>query len=60
MDYSILAQNVVQDADGILFDVHSLYAHFLRLVDLRGRRGRRPLLKMENSWAKSEECLTRR
>jgi len=41
MDYSTLVQNLAQDTDGILVDVHSLYAHFLRLVDQRGRRGRR-------------------
>lgn len=41
MDYSILAQNLAQDTDGVLIDVHSLYAQFLGLVDRRGRRGRR-------------------
>jgi predicted transposase YbfD/YdcC len=40
MDYSTLTQNLAQDADGVLIDVHSLYAYFLRLVDRRGRRGR--------------------
>jgi len=41
MDYSILARNLAQDTDGLVFDVHSLYAHFLRLKDWRGRHGRR-------------------
>lgn len=41
MDYSILAQNLAQDADGIVFDVQSLYAHLLGVVDRRGRQGRR-------------------
>lgn len=41
MDYSTLAQALAQDTDGIVFDAHSLYAHFLRVVDRRGRRGRR-------------------
>ena len=35
------SQQLAQDADGIVFAVHSLYAHFLRVVDRRGRRGRR-------------------
>jgi hypothetical protein len=41
MDYSTLAGELAQDADGILFDVHSLYAHLLGVVDRRGRQGRR-------------------
>ena len=41
MDYSTLAQNLAHDADGVLIDVHSLYAQFLGLVDRRGRQGRR-------------------
>jgi predicted transposase YbfD/YdcC len=41
MDYSTLARNLAQDTDGLVFDVHSLYAHFLRLKDWRGRHGRR-------------------
>jgi predicted transposase YbfD/YdcC len=41
MDYSILAQQLAQDTDGIVFDVHSLYAHLLQVADRRGRRGRR-------------------
>jgi predicted transposase YbfD/YdcC len=41
MDYSILARELAQDADGIVFDVQSMYAHLLRLKDWRGRRGRR-------------------
>jgi predicted transposase YbfD/YdcC len=46
MDYSTLAQNLAQDTDGVLIDVHSLYAQFLRLVDQRGRRGRRYTLAL--------------
>ena len=38
MDYSTLTRNLRQDTDGILIDVHSLYAHFLRLVDRRQLR----------------------
>ena len=41
MDYSTLAQNLAQDTDGVVFDVESLYAYFLRLKDWRGRRGKR-------------------
>lgn len=41
MDYSTLARNWPHDADGILIDIHSLYARFVRLVDRRGRHGRR-------------------
>jgi len=41
MDYSIIVQQLAQDTDGVLFDVHSLYAHFLQVADRRGRRGRR-------------------
>ncbi len=41
MDYSILAQQLAQDTDGIVFDVHSLYAHLLQVADRRGRHGRR-------------------
>jgi predicted transposase YbfD/YdcC len=41
MDYSILARDLAQDTDGIVFDVQSLYAHFLQLKDWRGRRGKR-------------------
>jgi len=40
MDYSTLTRNLTHDTDGVLIDVHSLYAPFLRLVDRRGRRGR--------------------
>ena len=46
MDYSTLTQNLAQDTDGVLIDVHSLYAEFLRLVDQRGRRGRRYALAL--------------
>jgi predicted transposase YbfD/YdcC len=41
MDYSTLAQTLAQDADGIVFAVDSLYAHFVQVADRRGRRGRR-------------------
>ncbi len=41
MDYSTLARNLTQDTEGVIIDVHSLYAHLLALVDHRGRRGRR-------------------
>ena len=41
MDYSTLAQQLARDTDGILFDVHSLYARLLGLADRRGRHGRR-------------------
>jgi predicted transposase YbfD/YdcC len=46
MDYSTLARNLAQDADGVLIDVHSLYARFLKLVDRRGRHGRRYALAL--------------
>jgi hypothetical protein len=46
MDYSILARDLAQDTDGIVFDVQSLYAHFLQLKDWRGRRGKRYTLAM--------------
>jgi predicted transposase YbfD/YdcC len=41
MDYSTLAGNLAQDADGVIIDALSLYAYFLRLIDRRGRQGRR-------------------
>ncbi len=41
MDYSTLAQPLARDSDGIVFDVHSLYAHVLQVADRRGRHGRR-------------------
>ena len=41
MNYNMLAQQVPQDSDGVLFDVASLYAQFLPLPDPRKRRGRR-------------------
>ena len=41
MDYSTLARNLAQDTDGVIIDIHSLYARFLALVDRRGRHGRR-------------------
>jgi predicted transposase YbfD/YdcC len=46
MDYSTLAANLDCDADGILFDVHSLYACFLGLTDRRHRQGRRYALAL--------------
>jgi predicted transposase YbfD/YdcC len=39
MDYSILADDLPQDADGLVFDVQSLYAHLRSLTDRRKRRG---------------------
>lgn len=41
MDYSLLADGLAQDADGLVFDVCSLYAHLLEIPDRRKRRGRR-------------------
>lgn len=41
MNYSTLAQEVPQDADGVVFDVQSLYAHLLAIPDPRHRRGLR-------------------
>jgi predicted transposase YbfD/YdcC len=41
MNYNMLAQQLPQDRDGVLFDVGSLYARFLALPDPRKRRGRR-------------------
>ena len=41
MNYNMLAQQVPQDRDGVLFDVASLYARFLAIPDPRKRRGRR-------------------
>lgn len=41
MDYSIAAAELPQDVDGLVFDVHSLYAHRLQIADRRKRRGRR-------------------
>lgn len=39
MNYSTFALTLPQDADGFLFDVGSLYAHFLTVADHRQRRG---------------------
>jgi len=39
MDYSIAAESLVHDADGLVFDVHSLYAHLLEIADRRKERG---------------------
>lgn len=41
MNYNTLAQQVPQDAEGVLFDVESLYARFLAIADPRQRRGLR-------------------
>lgn len=41
MNYNMLAQTVPHDADGIFFDVGSLYAHLLAVPDPRKRRGLR-------------------
>jgi predicted transposase YbfD/YdcC len=41
MDYSTVAARLPQDADGLVFDVHSLYAHLLAIRDRRQRRGQR-------------------
>jgi len=46
MNYSTLAQTLPQDADGVLFDVGSLYARFLAISDPRKRRGRRYALAL--------------
>lgn len=39
MNYSTVALSIPQDADGLIFDVGSLYARFLDLPDVRKRRG---------------------
>ena len=39
MNYSIAALNLPQDAEGVLFDVGSLYTLFRGLTDRRKRRG---------------------
>ena len=41
MNYNTLAQLVPHDADGVLFEVGSLYARFLAIPDPRKRRGLR-------------------
>lgn len=41
MDYSTLDFEFSCDADGVIFDVDSLYAHFEALTDKRDRRGLR-------------------
>ncbi len=41
MNYSTLARNLAHDVDGVIIDVHSLYARLLGLADRRGRHGRR-------------------
>jgi len=41
MNYNTLAQTLPQDADGVLFDVGSLYARLLAIPDPRNRRGLR-------------------
>ena len=39
MNYSIAALNLAQDAEGVVFDVGSLYTLFRGLTDRRQRRG---------------------
>ena len=46
MDYSIAAAGLPQDVDGLVFDVHSLYAHLLQIADRRKRRGCRYALAL--------------
>ena len=46
MDYSIAANELPQDADGLVFDVHSLYAHLLQIADRRKQRGCRYTLAL--------------
>lgn len=46
MDYSIAAAGLPQDVDGLVFDVHSLYAHLLQVADRRKRRGCRYALAL--------------
>ncbi len=46
MDYSTVVKGLDCDADGVLFDVHSLYACLLELSDQRGRQGRRYTLAL--------------
>ena len=41
MDYSTFDFEFSCDADGVIFDVDSLYAHFEALTDKRDRRGLR-------------------
>jgi hypothetical protein len=41
MNYSTLAEGFAQDADGIIFDLGSLYQRLCGLNDSRKRRGRR-------------------
>lgn len=46
MNYSILTQALPQDADGVVFDIGSLYLRLLALTDPRKRRGRRYTLAL--------------
>lgn len=39
MNYSMIALSLPQDADGLVFEVGSLYARFLEMTDARKRRG---------------------
>jgi predicted transposase YbfD/YdcC len=41
MDYSRICQDLARDAEGLVVDPHSLYAHFLTVPDFRHCRGRR-------------------
>ena len=46
MDYSMGAAGLPLDADGLVFDVHSLYAYLLPIADQRKRRGCRYALAL--------------
>lgn len=41
MDYSRVCEDLARDAEGLVVDPHSLYAHFLTVPDWRKCRGRR-------------------
>ncbi len=41
MNYNTVASTLPQDADGVLFDVESVYSRLMALPDRRRRRGRR-------------------
>lgn len=46
MDYCKAAEGLPHDEDGLVFDVHSLYAHLLPIADQRKRRGCRYTLAL--------------
>lgn len=50
MDYSMVAGALAQDADGVVFDVGSLYERLLTLQDGRKRRGVRYALALILMW----------